>query len=219
MKKQTITNALVILFAISPAVYLFLIWDTIPETFVTRFKLTTTVEEAKNKDSLMIATLIISVSSALLYVLMRNLHKVDPKVSVDTPKTIFNRLALVISVFMTIGNYMFIISVQTNSTININVIFAAVGLFITVAGNYMNNLKPNYVAGIRLPWTLNDPDNWRKTHQFASKLWFFGGFVLIIVSLVSPGNLMMPLFIGVVLVLTIVPGVYSYTIFRSKSQL
>jgi uncharacterized membrane protein len=219
MKKQTIANALVILFAISPAVYLLLTWNTIPETFVTRFKLTTTVEEAQDKDSLMIATLIISAASALLYILMRNLHKVDPKVSVYTPKTIFNRLALVISVFMTIGNYMFILSVQTNSTININVIFAVVGLFITVAGNYMNNLKPNYFAGIRLPWTLNDPENWRKTHQFASKLWFFGGFVLIIVSLFLPGNLMMPLFIGVVLVLTIVPGVYSYRIFRSKSQL
>jgi uncharacterized membrane protein len=218
MKKQFIVNALVILFAVSPALYLLVTWSEVPNIFVSRFKLHTTVQKTQGKDSLMLATLVISSASALLYVLMRNLQKVDPKVTVDTPRSGFHRLGLVLCLFMTIANYLFIISIQKNSTINVNLTFAAVGLLITVAGNYMNILKPNYFAGIRLPWTLNDPENWRKTHHFAGRLWFFGGIVLILISVASPANMLMGLFIFVVLVLTIVPSAYSYKIYRNKTH-
>ena len=31
----------------------------------------------------------------------------------------------------------------------------------------------------RTPWTLEDEDNWRKTHHLASKIWFIGGLIMI----------------------------------------
>ncbi len=95
---------------------------------------------------------------------------------------------------------------------------AAVGVLIAIAGNYMNNIKPNYVAGIRLPWTLKDPDNWRRTHHLASKVWVLGGIALIISGLAVPERVLIPTIIAIIMVLMLVPGVYSYRIHRSKSN-
>ena len=45
------------------------------------------------------------------------------------------------------------------------------GLLFMFIGNLMYSIKPNYFAGIRLPWTLSSDDNWRATHKV-------GGIVL-----------------------------------------
>ena len=218
MKKQFIINTLIVLFALSPVVYLIVTWQSIPDTLVTRFKFNTIHEEKGGKEILLIAAVVIALCSTLLYVVLRNLKRVDPKVDDSTPKSTFNRLGTVLAIFMTIGNYLFIVSIRNNSVISVHVILAATGFLIALAGNYMNNIKPNYVAGIRLPWTLNDHENWRKTHHVASKLWFAGGILIIVISFASPGQLMVPLLISVMLVLVIVPCVYSYRIFKSKSH-
>jgi uncharacterized membrane protein len=216
MKKQSMINMLVILFAISPVIYLLLTWNSVPETIVTRFEYGSTIEDKQGKEALMIATVAISAVSVLLYLLLRNLERVDPRVTESTPKSGFNRLGFIMCVFMTIGNFLFLWSIKNSATINVNVIFAGVGVLISIAGNYMNNLKPNYVAGIRLPWTLNDPENWRKTHHLAGKLWFLGGILIVIISIVAPGRLLTPLMIIVVLAISVIPGIYSYRIHRNR---
>jgi uncharacterized membrane protein len=134
----------------------------------------------------------------------------------STPKSTFNKLGMLLLIFFTCWNYYINISVLKNASINVNVTFAAIGLLITVMGNYMNNLKPNYVAGIRLPWTLNDPENWRSTHRMAGKLWFIGGIVILVVSLILPKELFMPLLTVIMIVLVAVPSVYSFRMYKNK---
>jgi hypothetical protein len=50
------------------------------------------------------------------------------------------------------------------------VYIAGVGLMLAVVGNYIYNIKPNYFAGIRLPWTLHNDENWKRTHLLGGKL-------------------------------------------------
>ena len=71
--------------------------------------------------------------------------------------------------------------------IGMRYVFAGVGLLLCLIGNYMHTIKPNYFAGLRLPWTLNNEDNWRKTHLLAGKLWFVGGLVIAILCLTASG--------------------------------
>ena len=56
------------------------------------------------------------------------------------------------------------------------------GLFFIVIGNYLPKCRQNYSLGIRLPWTLNDEDNWNYTHRLAGRLWVAGGVILILSS-------------------------------------
>jgi uncharacterized membrane protein len=216
MKRQFIINALVVLVALSPIAYLLISWDSIPETFTTRVEFKTRFVETQTRQELLVATITLAMTGALLYILMRNLKKVDPKVNDATPKSAFHKLGLTITLFLVILNYFFISSVKNEWIINTPVLVAFIGLLIAMVGNYMNNLKPNYFAGIRLPWTLNDPEIWRKTHSLAGKLWFAGGILLIVTSFLLPEYLLIPFIVAVFVVIVVVPGIYSYRIYRGK---
>lgn len=93
-------------------------------------------------------------------------------------------------------------------------VLVSIGILIAITGNYMNSIKPNYFIGIRTPWTLENPDVWKKTHRFASKLWIIGG-VLMTISAFTP-FLKDSLFVivGAVLILAVIPFIYSYRLFN-----
>jgi hypothetical protein len=204
MKRQFIINALVVLAALSPIGYLLISWDSIPESFTTKFEFEKPFEETQTRQELLVTTISLALASAVLYILMRNLKKVDPKVNNATPKSAFHKLGLTITLFLVILNYFFVSSVKYEWIVNTPVLGAFIGLLTTLVGNYINNIKPNYFAGIRLPWTLNDPENWRRTHLLAGKLWFAGGILLIITSFLLPEYLLIPFIVAVFVVIVII---------------
>ncbi len=67
----------------------------------------------------------------------------------------------------------------------------------------MHSIKPNYFAGMRTPWTLEDNDTWRATHRLAGKLWFAGGIILTIIALLLPAETGAIVFMSLVAVLVI----------------
>jgi uncharacterized membrane protein len=79
----------------------------------------------------------------------------------------------------------------------------------------MHSIKPNYFAGLRTPWALEDPDNWRATHRLAGKLWFAGGLVITIAVLLLPTVPGFIFFMSIVAVLVLIPFIYSYRYFKS----
>lgn len=79
----------------------------------------------------------------------------------------------------------------------------------------MHSIKPNYFAGLRTPWTLEDPDNWRATHRLAGKMWFAGGLVLAVLVLLLPLKAGLIAFMSVMFVIIIIPIIYSYRYFKS----
>lgn len=54
------------------------------------------------------------------------------------------------------------------------VCLAVTALFVII-GNALPKTRPNWVAGIRLPWTLRDADNWRVTHRWTGRAMFVCG--------------------------------------------
>jgi len=105
-----------------------------------------------------------------------------------------------------------------NIRFSAGLIFSAVGLFFAILGNYLPNMKPNYFAGFRLPWTLENEENWRKTHQLAGKLWFGGGILLAVICLFLPAELAIIIFFTIMVTITLIPCVYSYQLFRQQKN-
>nr|WP_312578093.1 SdpI family protein [Sedimentibacter sp.] len=91
----------------------------------------------------------------------------------------------------------------------------AVGLLFTIIGNSMPKFKQNFYAGIRTSWTLSDEEVWVKTHRFGGKIWFVGG-ILMMISSILPDNIKMISFFGIVILLAIAPVGYSYIIYKKK---
>ena len=105
----------------------------------------------------------------------------------------------------------YIIAVSVGiEVMNINhLIPAVIGMLFLVIGNSMPKFKHNYFCGIRTCYTLTNEDVWFMTHRFAGKLWFHGGFGMIL-TVFLPTDATMIVFIIIVVALTIIPILYSY---------
>lgn len=85
-------------------------------------------------------------------------------------------------------------------------------------GNYLPKCRPSYMLGLKLPWTLADEDNWHKTHRLAGPIWMLCGALLLVCPFLS-ARLAMVFMIGVILVATCIPTVYSFLLAKQKGQI
>lgn len=90
---------------------------------------------------------------------------------------------------------------------------ALIGLMFLIIGNYMPKSRQSYTVGIRLPWTLDNEENWNKTHRFAGFVWVLGGLVVIANAFIGNAYIML----GVIVLLFILPIIYSYRLYRKQS--
>lgn len=96
-------------------------------------------------------------------------------------------------------------------------IMAGVGILFAFMGNYMSQLKQNWYAGIKTPWTLSNEIVWNKTHRFSGKLWFIGGLLTSALAFLPKpvGPISSAIVISTV---GIIPIVYSYIVYREEMQ-
>ena len=85
-----------------------------------------------------------------------------------------------------------------------------VGLIFTIIGNYMPKCKQNYTIGIKIPWTLDNEENWNRTHRFAGWLWTFCGIAIMCTGFFGGFWVFLP----ITLLMVIAPIIYSYVLHR-----
>jgi uncharacterized membrane protein len=194
-----------------PAAYLAIIWNKLPEIIPVHFDIKGNADRYGNKKELLVPVIILSVLSLFVYFLFTNIYRIDPKKYAAENKSRLQRIGFAVTIFMVAMTCMIIYSgVKGGSVFNISIILSGVGLLFAIIGNYMHNIKPNYFAGFRLPWTLNNNENWKKTHALAGRLWFAGGLFLAVICVFMP---------PVITVITIIPGVYSYRLYKKQKTL
>ena len=88
-----------------------------------------------------------------------------------------------------------------------------IGIAFVAAGNYFPKSRRNYTVGIKIPWTLNSDENWKKTHHLAAYMWMISG-VLIILMAILPGGFLYVGLPAAILLMAFVPIVYSYLLYR-----
>jgi uncharacterized membrane protein len=214
MRSRSFATWLIVILAVSPLIYLAIIWNSLPDIVPVHFNLNFKPDKMGSKDNTVLLTGILSGVSILVYLLLSNLRRFDPKQRNLPPSSAFIRIAIVVAVFLTLLNFLILIAVKEKVEVMGRLLFPLLGLMIAFLGNYMVNIKPNYFAGFRLPWTLSSNNNWRKTHQFGGKLWFWGGLVTAVTCLFIPGSAI--IFFIMMAVIIIIPVVYSYRVFKQE---
>lgn len=91
------------------------------------------------------------------------------------------------------------------------------GLMFMVIGNYLPKCRPNRTIGIRIAWTLNSEENWKATHRFAGWVWMVGGIVMLLCAFL-PGMAGVIVTLALVVVLTLIPVIYSYCYYRRQRK-
>lgn len=216
MQKKHVQNLLVIALAISPLIYLWLVWAKVPDTVAIHYNINFVPDKWAHKPFLIYQSFILSAVSIGIYFLFKNIHLIDPKRYGNKINDNLIRMGIIMLCFTTSLSIIIILAATKNILILQRFMMPLTGLLFACLGNYMPNLKPNYFAGIRLPWTLSSESNWRKTHQLAGKLWFFGGLSIAVLTSFLPHLPAIIIMFVVAGLLAIVPSWYSYSIFKKE---
>jgi uncharacterized membrane protein len=92
------------------------------------------------------------------------------------------------------------------------------GVLFGLIGNELGRVQPNYFVGIRTPWTLADPENWRRTHRVGGRMMTGAAVALLALGLLAPAQLGFTLGIGAILAASIGSIAYSYWLWRRQAK-
>lgn len=223
IKKEIIMNNILKLiawpFILAPVIYLAIVWNKLPEKVATHFNLQGNADKYGDKKELLIIIAILTGVAAVIYLLLPLVYKIDPKKRAIENKTRLQRLSFAIALFVSFITCIIINSAENGSIhLNIRLIFCSIGVLYCIVGNYMHNIKPNYFAGFRIAWTLNNEENWRKTHLLGGKLFFAGGLFIAVICLLTPVVASIVIFIIITLILVIIPMIYSYRLYKKQKS-
>ena len=204
-----------------PITYLWASWSTLPDNVPLHFNINNEADRYGSKIEFLFVIGLLTVVTLGISLLILNINKIDPKKKMADKSNLMKKVSWILVLFMNL--LAFFIIYQTINYTQTNVfsgkyITLTVSLLFMALGNLMNNVKPNYFVGIRTPWTLENEDNWRKTHHLGSKLWFFGGLIIAVLVLVLPQVYSTIVMIAGVLILAFVPMLYSFLIFKKNNK-
>ena len=194
-----------------PFMYLAYIWNSLPEQVPMHWNLKGEIDDWGSKYSLIGLVFLLPV---LTYILMLVVPKIDPKKRIEAMGGKYNQFKFILVAFMSVAVLAVMYISKNQKLSNPNMIVILVGTLFAFMGNYFKVIKQNYFIGIKTPWTLESEEVWKLTHLLAGKMWVIGGIVIVICSLVLPENLNFYFLISITAVISIVPIVYSYLIYK-----
>lgn len=213
-------SLLMVLFVLSiPLVYLGTVYKSLPDVVATHFDINGKPNGFSTKTEFAGIVLFMALVALGVYLLIKNIHKIDPKKSAKFSADSMNKIAVAIVIFFTGLNILIVYSAVKGELAFSKLMLPFLGLFFAYLGNVMYSVKQNYFVGIRTPWTLESEDVWRKTHQLGGKLWFAGGLLIAIATLLLNNTASFTFFISVVVFISIIPIVYSYILFKKSQKL
>lgn len=93
-----------------------------------------------------------------------------------------------------------------------------VGALLIVLGNVLPRTRPNWMFGIRTPWTLSNDRVWERTHRVGGYLMLGAGLVIALAGLLLPGTRGIAVLVAAVLVAALGSIVYSYVAWRQETR-
>lgn len=218
MKRLTPMDVLMFVVWLLPIMYLAYIYPSLPDKVAVHFNIDGNPDRIGKKREVVFAVCLLTGLGAGLYYLMKYLPKIDPKRNAKAPPTTFKKISHAVVLLMScIGVAITYSAVAGKFTFN-QLMLPTLGVFFAYMGNIMYSIKPNYFAGIRTPWALENEDNWKVTHRLAGKLWFAGGVIMAVAAFFLPAKSALVLFIAVVIVMTIIPFGYSYLYYKKHTS-
>lgn len=210
------TNKLLIISSILcllPAIFCIFIYNKLPDKIPTHFDINGNIDSYGSKLFVCILLpLILCISNIILNIIINN----DPN-----KKNHNKSLKKLIYFLIPIMSLIFIpTSILISLGININMSIIApifISLIFIFIGNYLPKCRQNYTMGIRLPWTLNNEKNWKKTHRLAGLLFVIIGILNIVTTAIF-NNFSYYILIASLILIGIVIPIYSFLMYKKHKN-
>lgn len=199
----------------APFIYLASIWQDLPEKVPVHWDIHGDIDRYGDKLELLLIPILLPF---LVYAIFSLVPLIDPKGKIQQMGNKYFMLKAAMTIFMSVLAMIILYAVKHESLYNPNYIVLLIGVLILILGNYFKTLRANYFIGIRTPWTLENETVWKATHKLAGKIWFVGGLLIILCSILFDNELNFKIFIGIIVVISLIPVVYSFVKYKRLSH-
>jgi len=206
----------VLILILVPFAYAYYLYPSLPYRIPTHFNASGEADAWGHKSSIFLLPSIMGVTSIIVYFILSNIKKLDPKRYASVDDKMYKQLALYVVLFLSLLSLLITYASAHEGVKIEKLLFPFLGLAFAGFGVYMPKIKQNYFAGFRLPWTLESEANWTATHRLAGKIWTVGGLLQFLSGLILQGELVFIFFISIIIVMVIIPTVYSYLFFKKE---
>ena len=214
MKKPSSHLLIALILLAIPFGYAAYIYPSLPETIPTHFNIKGEADAYGGKNSIFLGPGIMSVVGLFVFFILSNIKSLDPKRYKEQDDSLYKKFALFTVAFLSLISCIIIFS-SSNQSVDIGkLLLPALGLSFAGFGWYMPKIHQNYFAGFKLPWTLENEDNWNETHKLAGRIWIYGGLSQAIAALLLPNEAGFIVFFSITLIMVVVPSVFSYRMFK-----
>lgn len=203
-------DALTWLIILLPLAMIITCWNRFPDRIPTHFGMNGEPDDYSGKA---FGLFLLPGINVLMYLLFLVIPKIDPRgKSYALFADKYRIIRLVLHVFFTA---MFFLTAFYTLGYHFNIsmlVLYGVLLLLLVLGNYIGNVRPNFFIGVRTPWTLSSEEVWIRTHRLTARIWVFGALPMMAVLpfVPDPDTVFLPF----ILLISIIPIVYSYIIFK-----
>ncbi len=201
-----------------PLLYFYWIYSSLPDHIPVHFNFQGKASGFTTKSHAWVIFSGMALTSVLVYLIAKYIPRIDPKKSAGLSTGTYQTIATIVVFFISALSVLIIYSSAHQQVNTSFYIYPLIGILFTLLGNFMINIKPNYFVGIRVPWTLENEENWRVTHRFGGKLWVAGGLLITLASLLLPLEINAILFPIGVCILAFVPIIYSFAYFKMHQK-
>ncbi|MBT8068692.1 MAG: DUF1648 domain-containing protein [Gammaproteobacteria bacterium] len=204
------TNVLSFIFIAIPVAVTIYLYPSLPEQIPTHWNIAGEVDDYTPKPW---GVLILPMAAMFVFLIMKLIPVISPKgFRTDQFQGVINIFTVTIVGFMS-AIALVVLLAATGRDVHVNeLVFAGVGLLFIVLGNYLGKVRKNFFIGIRTPWTLASDEVWSRTHRL-------GGWVFVLIGFFLFLNVFIPFpeawLIGAIVVVALVPVVYSFVIYRN----
>ncbi|ALA40754.1 MULTISPECIES: SdpI family protein [Paenibacillus] len=208
------TDVLTTLIALSPAIGAILLYDRLPNVLASHFGFDNTADGYMSKSG----SIIMLVLLGLVPLVIRLARYMDPnRANYEKFSKAYEVTRAGISLVLAVAGWgMLLYNLNIRLQMN-TIILGVIGLLLLVMGNYMTQVQPNYTFGIRTPWTLSNPEVWRKTHRFGGPMMMLGGASGLVAAWVD-GVAGTVIFLSMLIISVISPILYSLLLYRKLNQ-
>lgn len=199
-------------FLLIPMLYLAYVWNSLPDEVPIHFG----ADGQPNGWGSKASEFIMIGMNVFVYLFLLFFKKIDPKNPGESFFTTnFYKLKLTLVFFISVLSIGVIhAGLPGNALIDGHWLITLAFIFLAVLGNFMINLKPSWFIGIRTPWTLSNDMVWRKTHQVGGRIWFYGGLICAVLTLLMPGEWLKIVLLTFLLGSVAFDYLYSFWLFK-----
>lgn len=209
IKNNKVTLALSSVAILMPVAVGLILWDKLPETMIVHWNAAGNGDGFASKAFAVFGMPLILLAFHWICIIFTDRDKKNKNQNPKLQKIVLWICPVI--TWMVSGIMYFTSSVKETNIITVLYLF--LGLMFCVIGNYLPKCKQNFTMGIKIKWTLENEENWNKTHRLGGIVWFICGLVMIAAAFL-PLKISIPVMVTSMAVVVIVPTVYSYSIYR-----